>query len=151
VTNKEAATIAGMTLEDAREWQDAFLHLQGRAGSPASAVPLARMLRRGKDIPSAIAYTLADFLDDPEGKHCQTALKVDKNVRWHSKQRSAVNRLSKRRIGQSILSDIEAGLPTDQAVMKRTRERSFSRTFLYECLEEAELHSLWLTLRRPKP
>ena len=55
-----------MTPEQENEWQNAFLHLQGRAGGPPTAKPLRQLLMSGKDVPSEVAFTLARFIEHEE-------------------------------------------------------------------------------------
>ena len=43
VEGEESATIDGMTPEEMREWQRAFLALQGRGGGAATTGPLVRL------------------------------------------------------------------------------------------------------------
>ncbi len=126
---------AQMTPEAAHKWRIAFLHLQAR---PPRTEPLVALLKSGEDIPAAIAHTLAGFIEDPDGKGGPTLLRPAKNTKWHGRQRSADNRLSKTRLGQKILRDIEAGLTTKRAIQKHVKAGSFCRSYLFECLEEAK-------------
>ena len=71
------------------------------------------------------------------GRDCRIVLKIGKNARWDRQQRSALNRQNKRRIGEEILRDIEAGLTTEQAIAKRMKAKTFGRSYLFECLAEA--------------
>ncbi len=152
VEGEESATIDGMTPEEMREWQRAFLALQGRGGGAATTGPLVRLLRSGNPIPPAIAFALARLLDERPyvwrldakgsarkvpGRDCRIVLKIGKNARWDRQQRSALNRQNKRRIGEGILRDIEAGLTTEQAIAKRMKAKTFGRSYLFECLAEA--------------
>ena len=136
MTNKEAATTFGMTLEEASEWQDAFLHLQGRAGNSASAVPLARMLRRGRDIPSMVAFTIADFLDGNEGG-VSVILKPVPNGGHTPRMTRARNFADRVRIGKEIIRDRDTGMTVAKAVERRMKGTKFSRSYLMKCYGEA--------------
>lgn len=132
----EAETIAGMTLEEAREWRLAFLHLQGRAGMPMSAVPLANLLRKGK-VPALVAATLADFLDGRNGAY-PVALKPERNGKHTPRMTKARNAASRVRIGDEIMQDLAAGMALEQAIKKRLG--SCSRSYLMDCYAAARHH-----------